>query len=94
MTGNQPDHVQREQTPASPGEPTPLAGKRPLFDLDTMLEGNNYFLFDGDQSASVENVNINMAFYSDPGVPQGTVAEVSGIIAHGGYTGRFEAVLE
>jgi hypothetical protein len=59
------------------------------------LEGNNYVLFDGYRSVTVENINISAAFNTNPDLPQGTVAKVNGTIAYkGGFTGRFEAVLE
>ena len=66
-----------------------------LSDLEKLLEGNNYVLFDGYQSATVETINLSAAFNTNPDLPQGTVANVTGTIAYtDGFTGRFEAVLE
>lgn len=49
-----------------------------------MLEGNNYFLFEGYQSLSVTNINISAVANTNPDTPQGTVAKVNGVISNEG----------
>lgn len=64
-------------------------------DLDALLEGNNYVLFEGYQSLMIGNLNIKAVANTNPDVPQGTVAEVSGIITYeNDFSGRFVATLE
>ena len=64
-------------------------------DLKEMIEGNNYVLFEGYQSLSVQNLNLSAAVNTNPDQPQGTVANVNGEISYsGGFTGSFDAVLE
>jgi hypothetical protein len=64
-------------------------------DLNKLLEGNNYVLFDGYQRIEIGNLNISKAFNTNENLPQGTVAKVNGTIFYtGGFTGRFDAVLE
>jgi len=69
----------------------------PISDFQNMIEGNNYVLFEGYQSLSAEQLNINAVVNSDPDVPQGTVANVSGFIIYtesiqGTFTGTLEKV--
>jgi hypothetical protein len=67
----------------------------PLSSIEEMLEGNNYVLFDGYESATVTNLNLNAAFNTNPDLPQGTVAKVTGIVTYeGGITGKVTATLE
>jgi hypothetical protein len=67
----------------------------PLTEIQKMLQGNNYILFEGYQKATVTFVNITYAANTNPRRPQGTVANIKGTIQYtGGFTGRFEAVLE
>lgn len=67
----------------------------PLTDLKNMLEGNNYILFDGYENLTVQNLNFSAAINTNPEMPRGTVANVTGMISYeDGYTGRFTAVLE
>jgi hypothetical protein len=67
----------------------------PMADLEKMIQGNNYILVEGYQSLSVRNINLTAAINANPDVPQGTVANVSGIISYdGGFTGQFTAILE
>lgn len=64
-------------------------------DVEKLLEGNNFVLFQGYQSISVEGIQFTAAANTNPDVPQGTVATVSGTVSYlGGFTGHFEAVLE
>jgi len=63
--------------------------------LDALLAGNNYVLFEGYQSLTIGRLNIKAVANTDPDVPQGTVAEVSGTIAYeNDFSGRFVATLE
>lgn len=67
----------------------------PISEVEKLLEGNNYFLFEGYQSLSVSNLNISATVNTNPDVPQGTVAKVSGIIIfEGDIQGSFNGVLE
>lgn len=63
--------------------------------LEELLQGNNLALFDGYTSLQVMNLNISKAINTNPDLPQGTIAKVSGSVSYeGGFTGRFEAILE
>ncbi len=67
----------------------------PISNVEEMLEGNNYFLFEGYQSLSVSNLTISAATNTNPDMPQGTVAKVAGVIIYdGGIQGTFNGVLE
>jgi hypothetical protein len=67
----------------------------PTSKVQEMLEGNNYFLFEGYQSLSVSNLNISAVANTNPDVPQGTVAKVIGVINfEGGIQGSFNGTLE
>ena len=67
----------------------------PLSDIEEMLEGNNYVLFEGYENVVVTNLSVKAAFSTDPDLPQGTIAEVTGVVKYeGGITGRLTAVLE
>lgn len=67
----------------------------PFSEVQDLLEGNNYFLFEGYQSLSVEEINISATVNPDPDVPQGIVAEVTGTITYAGdVQGTFDGVLE
>lgn len=67
----------------------------PISDLEKMIEGNNYFLFEGYESLSIQNINLTATANVDPDLPQGMVANVSGMISYrDGFTGQFQAVLE
>jgi hypothetical protein len=66
-----------------------------LSDVEKLLQGNNFALFDGYQSLSVTNINIKAAFNTNPDMPQGTIAEVSGTITYNNnFIGKFTSVLE
>jgi len=67
----------------------------PLSDIEEMLEGNNFVLFEGYESVMVTNLSIKAAFNTNPDLPQGTIAEVAGTVTYkGGITGGLTAVLE
>jgi len=66
-----------------------------ISDLQKMDQGNNYVLFEGYESSTVQNLNISAAANTNPDLPQGTVATATGSISYtGGFSGRFTAVLE
>lgn len=63
--------------------------------LEDMLEGNNYFLFEGYQNVSIININFTSSVNINPDVPQGFVVKVSGSVTYAdGFTGSFTATLE
>jgi hypothetical protein len=67
----------------------------PFSKVEEMLEGNNYFLFEGYQSLEVGNLNISATANANPDLPQGTVANVTGTITfEGDIQGTFNGVLE
>lgn len=64
-------------------------------DMESLLEGNNYVLFEGYQSLTIGRINVKAVANTNPDVPQGTVAEVSGTVAYeDGISGQFVATLE
>ncbi len=64
-------------------------------DLNTLLEGNNFVLIEGYQTLTISNLNIKAVVNTNPDVPQGTVAEVTGIISYENeFSGQFTAILE
>jgi len=64
-------------------------------DVAKSIEGNNFALFDGYKKVKINNINISNAINTNPDVPQGLVANVSGQIEYeGGITGQISAVLE
>lgn len=66
-----------------------------ISEIEKMIEGNNFVLFQGYQSVEILNLNISQAFNTDQNLPQGTVATVDGTISYdGGFIGQFNAVLE
>jgi hypothetical protein len=68
--------------------------KASLADVEKLLNGNNYLLFDGYQSVTIPNFTLNAAFSSDADMPQGTFAQADGTIAfRGGFKGTVNAVL-
>ncbi len=70
-------------------------GQIPISKIQEMLEGNNYLLFEGYQSLSVSNLNISAAVNTNPDLPQGTVAKVTGVINfEGDIQGSFNGTLE
>jgi hypothetical protein len=66
-----------------------------IADLHALDTGANYVLFDGYQSLAIESTNITNSVNTNPDVPQGHVATVSGTITYtGSVTGSFRATLE
>ncbi len=66
-----------------------------LLDLNAMVAGDKFVLFDGYRRLSVDNININFVNNASRDQPQGTVARVEGSIAYkNGTVGHFQAVLE
>ena len=64
-------------------------------DLEKLLVGNNYVIFEGYESLTVQNINVTAAANTDPDVPQGILATVTGSITYtDGFIGSFKAVLE
>jgi len=67
----------------------------PISKVQELLEGKNYFLFEGYQSLSVSNLNISAVANTNPDIPQGTVAKVTGVITfEGKIQGTFNGILE
>lgn len=67
----------------------------PISKVQEMLEGNNFFLFEGYQSLSVSTLNIGTLVNTDPNIPQGTVAKVTGVLNFdGNIQGTFNGTLE
>lgn len=67
----------------------------PRTELEKLIKGNNYVLFDNYKNIQVANINVNIGANTNPNVPQGTVAKVNGAITYSnGFTGKFDAVLE
>lgn len=67
----------------------------PISKLQELLEGKNYFIFEGYQSLSVNNLNITAGANTNPNVPQGTVAKVTGVVVYDGdIQGTFNGILE
>jgi hypothetical protein len=66
-----------------------------ISEIQDMLDGNNYFIFEDYQNLSVSNLNISAVVNTNPDVPQGTVATVTGVITYeGGFQGSFNGTLE
>ena len=69
--------------------------KFPLSKLEEMLEGNNYIIFDGYKSLELNNLNVSADLNTNPDLPQGTVARVTGTLTYEeGIQGSFESILE
>ncbi len=81
------------QTAASLFVAGPGAGV-PVAELDRLLEGSNYVLFDGYRELTVTGLVMNATFNNNPDEPQGVTARVQATISYdGGYTGTIHAVL-
>ena len=66
-----------------------------ITDLEELTEGNNYKVFEGYESISIQNLNLTAAANTNPDLPQGTVANVTAIVSYAeGFTGDLTAVLE
>jgi len=67
----------------------------PIAAIDTLTTGANAVLFESYQSLTIESTNITNSVNTNPDVPQGHVATVSGTISYtGNVTGSFRATLE
>ena len=67
----------------------------PLSQFEALVQGNNYVLFEDYESLEITDLTIHTVVNTNPGVPQGMVAEVEGVIHYtSGPDGRFIAVLE
>jgi hypothetical protein len=66
-----------------------------ITDLEELTEGNNYRLFEGYESISLQNIELLAAVDTNPDMPQGTIANVTAILFYAdGLTGDLTAVLE
>ena len=66
-----------------------------LRDIEALHTGANYVLFDGYQSLSTTTTSISTIANTDPTIPQGIVATVSGTVLYAGdIHGTFQATLE
>jgi hypothetical protein len=66
-----------------------------LADLGQLVEGPNYLIFDGYQSVALDNTNLTNSINTNPDVPQGTIATVTGrVMYEGDVTGSLRATLE
>lgn len=69
--------------------------KTPRSDLEKMLVGRNFILFDEYESITVENINISSNISSIPNSLQGTFAKISATVVYtDGFSGQMEAVME
>jgi hypothetical protein len=66
-----------------------------ITDLEKLTEGNNYKVFEGYESISIQNLNLTAAANTNPDMPQGSVANVTAKVSYAdGFTGDLTAVLE
>jgi hypothetical protein len=69
--------------------------KMPITDIEELTQGNNYKVFEGYESLSVQNINLSAAAHTNPDMPQGTVANITAVVSYSdGFTGNLTAVLE
>ena len=67
----------------------------PASELEKLLDGAHYAVFDGYRSLEVDNMNVQQSVNTDPNVPQGTLAMVDGKITYAdGFNGTFQGLLE
>jgi hypothetical protein len=60
-----------------------------------LLQGNNYILFDGYEDVTITGYYLSKILNTNPDVPQGTVAKVSGTVSYkDNCTGTWNAILE
>jgi hypothetical protein len=63
--------------------------------FEELMGGSNFALFEGYKKVEVQNIKLVDAFNTNPDVPQGKVANVSGQVTYeGDYLGSFQATLE
>ena len=66
-----------------------------LADIYNLVTGNNYVLFDGYESISINHIEIKLNQSFNNTAPQGTVGIVAGIIQYdNNISGDFDAILE
>ncbi|MFT3890296.1 MAG: nuclear transport factor 2 family protein [Anaerolineales bacterium] len=66
-----------------------------ISELEKMIKGNNYILFEGYQSIEINNFKVSTSVNTNQNLPQGKVATVNGIVYYSGdIAGKFDAVLE
>jgi hypothetical protein len=66
-----------------------------LSNLEKLVEGSNYVIFDGYESVVVTNLSIKAAFNTNANAARGTIAEVAAVVTYeGGITGKLTAILE
>ena len=69
--------------------------KMPITDIEKLTQGNNYKVFEGYESLSVQNINLSAAANTNPDMPQGTVANITAVVSYSdGFMGNLTAVLE
>jgi hypothetical protein len=67
----------------------------PISNLQALVEGNNYLVFEGYQGLSFTSFAISVGFYTNTNQPQGEYAKVAGNISYqGGFQGMFNGTLE
>ncbi len=67
----------------------------PIDEVQKLIDGNNYILFEGYQNLSVQSLNFAASVNTNPDLPQGAVANVNGFIEYSdSFTGNFTATLE
>jgi hypothetical protein len=67
----------------------------PVSEIAKMIQGNNYVLFDGYRQLEIDNLTLTAAVNTNPDVPQGTLANISGTVSYdGGIKGKLTATLE
>lgn len=75
---------------------TPRVKKKvPLEVLENLTKGNNYIIFEGYQSLSIQKLLMKRAFNTNPDLPQGDVATFEADVKYtGGIIGHLQATLE
>lgn len=87
--------AQRETQTAYALFSTRVKNQFPRSDLDGMVEGASYCLFDGFEEISINSLVFNATFNNRPDEPQGVTARVQGIVSYeGDYTGTLTAILQ
>ncbi len=67
----------------------------PISELQDLIEGNNYVVFEGYQSLSIQSLTITTGANTNPDIPQGKVATVTGLITYDdNFEGSFNGTLE
>ena len=69
--------------------------KMPITNIEKLTQGNNYKVFEGYESLSIQNFNLSAAANTNPDMPQGTVANITAVVSYSdGFMGNLTAVLE